>query len=214
MWATSIGKSRRKIWRTTCVWSWQAKHLQNATWHANTSAHTCDNFLMSDDSYNIFFVTSENAIVIMHAPCEEHMKSAGDVVRVRNPCNTGLISLLLLDATRTDGTVLSCGDFGSTRPRSSQMALADPRALVSSILTRLRRGLVLQKLTTRFESLWDMSTKSDDILVCQDANAAIAKLNDSMLGERMIFVREEWNLEMVILAVVLRVGYHVETLNW
>jgi hypothetical protein len=146
---------------------------------------------MSDDSYNIFFVTSENAIVIMHAPCEEHMKSAGDVVRVRNPCNTGLISLLLLDATRTDGTVLSCGDFGSTRPRSSQMALADPRALVSSILTRLRRGLVLQKLTTRFESLWDMSTKSDDILVCQDANAAIAKLNDSMLGERMIFVREE-----------------------
>jgi len=138
-----------------------------------------------------FFVTSENAIVIMHAPCEEHMKSAGDVVRVRNPCNTGLISLLLLDATRTDGTVLSCGDFGSTRPRSSQMALADPRGLVSSILTRLRRGLVLQKLTTRFESLWDMSTKSDDILVCQDANAAIAKLNDSMLGERMIFVREE-----------------------
>ena len=102
------------------------------------------------------------------------MKSAGDVVRVRKPCNTGLISLLL-DATRTDGTVLSCGDFGSARPRSSQMALADPRALVSSILTRLRRGLVLQKLTkltkltTRFESLWDMSTKSEDILVpgCQ-----------------------------------------------
>ena len=55
MWATSIGKSRRKIWRTTGVWFWQAKHLQTATWHANTSAHTCDNFLMSDDSYNIFF---------------------------------------------------------------------------------------------------------------------------------------------------------------
>ena len=65
MWATSIGKSRRKIWRTTGVWFWQAKHLQTATWHANTSAHTCDNFLMSDDSYNIFFLLHQKMQLLL-----------------------------------------------------------------------------------------------------------------------------------------------------